>query len=122
VKLTVRCDDFRPLRRNTLCGFASVFLPEIGLRIKDVTIFEKGSKRWAGLPAKPQISKDGTVIRDDAGKQQYVSILEFSSRDISDAFSAAVIRAVLEHSPDAFDGEQGSERSRAAVPASDTPF
>jgi hypothetical protein len=101
-KLTVTCTDFRPMRRNTLCGFAKVRINEMHLVIHDVAIHRKGDSRWAQLPAKPQITKDGkTVVRD--GKTQYATILEFDSRDVRDAFSHRVIEAVLAFGPRALD-------------------
>ena len=121
MKLTVKCEDFRPLRRNTLCGFASVFLQEIGLRIKDLSIHEKNQSRWASLPSKPML-KNEALMKDAEGKAQYASILEFPERAVRDAFSAAVVRAVIEHSPAAFDGEQGDARDSRPAPASNIPF
>jgi hypothetical protein len=122
-KMTITCEAFRPFRKNTLHGFASILIAELGLRIKDVTIFEKNGKRWAGLPAKPQM-KDGTLVKNSDGKLEYFSILEFRSREISDAFSAAVVRAVIEHAPDAFDEEeQAKPASRQRAPVDDEiPF
>jgi hypothetical protein len=107
-KLTVRCDDFRALRRNTLCGFAVVTIAELKLSIRDVAIHQKAESRWAQLPAKPQV-KDGALIKDTStGKIAYTPIMEFTNKAVRDAFSAAVIAAVLEHAPDAF-----NERSAA---------
>jgi hypothetical protein len=102
-KLTVRCDDFRALRRNTLFGFAVVTVAELKLTIRDVAIHQKADSRWAQLPAKPQV-KDGALIKDaSTGKIAYVPVMEFTNKAVRDAFSQAVISAVLEHAPDAFD-------------------
>ena len=90
-------------RSNTLLGFADVLLPQTHLRIHDVALHEKGGRRWAQLPAKPQINREGVVLRDEAGKPRYARILAFESREAGDAFSRAVIAAVLAHSPGAFD-------------------
>jgi hypothetical protein len=120
VKLSIKCDDFRPFRRNTLHGFASVFIQEIGLRIRDLSIHQKNTSRWAAMPSKPML-KNEMLMKDDAGKAQYASILEFPERAYRDAFSAAVIRAVLEHAPGAFDGEQSTQALKPA-PALDIPF
>jgi hypothetical protein len=104
-KLTITCTDFRPLRKNTLCGFAKVRINEMRLLIHDVAIHRKGDSRWAQLPAKPQITKDGkTVIKD--GKTQYATILEFDSRDVREAFSTRVIEAVLQVDSHALDVEE----------------
>jgi hypothetical protein len=100
-KLALVCKSFRPFEKNTLRGFAEIFVEGMQLTIKDVALHQKNASRWAALPAKPML-KDGAVLKDAEGKAQYVPVLEFSSRDIANAFSAAVITAVLAHSPNAF--------------------
>jgi hypothetical protein len=101
-KLTIKGKAFRPLKRNTLCGFATITITELKLTIRDVAVHEKNGKRWAQLPAKPQI-KEGMLIKDTTtNKILYATILEFDCRAVADAFSAAVFGAVVEHSPNAF--------------------
>jgi hypothetical protein len=71
-----------------LVDFASIEIAEIGLTIHHIAIHEKGSARWARLPARPQLR---------------------------DAFSAAAIKAVFEHAPDAFDrGHQALPKAKEA--------
>jgi hypothetical protein len=101
--MNITCKSFRPFHRNTLRGFAEIEILDINLRVRDVALHEKNASRWAQLPAKPQINKDGIVVKDAGGKAQYVHILEFDSRDRRDEFNAAVIAAVIEHDPAAFD-------------------
>jgi len=104
-KLSITCLDFRPLVRNTLRGFATIKIRELRLEICDVTLHQKGAARWVQLPAKPQV-RDGALVKDDAGKIQYVHIMDFDSREVRDAFSRACIDAVTRAFPDAFeDGE-----------------
>jgi hypothetical protein len=100
-KLTITCTDFRPLRKNTLCGFAKVRINEMRLVIHDLAIHRKGDSRWAQLPAKPML-KDGAAIFKD-GKAQYTTILEFDHRDVRQAFSDRVIQAVLQVDSHALD-------------------
>jgi hypothetical protein len=103
-KFTVTCLSFKPLRRNTLVGFADVCIPELHLNIKDIALHAKGGGRWAALPARPMIDKDGTVIRDRVtGKIQYANLFEFTDRATRDAFSHAVVEAVSKLVPEAFD-------------------
>jgi hypothetical protein len=106
-KFAVTCIDFKSYRKNTLVGFANVRIAELKLEIKDVAVHEKNRKRWAQLPAKPQI-RDGALIRGDDGKVQYVPMMSFASRAVSDAFSAACIKAVIDLCPEAFDEEHVS--------------
>jgi hypothetical protein len=104
-KLSVSCRAFHPLHRNTLRGFAEIRIDELCLSIRDVALHQKGDARWAQLPAKPQV-RDGALVRDDSGKVQYIHMMDFDSRAVRDAFSAAVINAVLEFAPAAFDDEE----------------
>jgi hypothetical protein len=106
-KLTIICESFHPLVRNTLRGFAEISIAEMRLKIRDVAIHEKGESRWAALPAKPQV-KDGTLVKDPSGKVQYFPMLEFDGREVRDAFSRAVVQAVLERALEAFNGEHAA--------------
>ena len=106
MKLSVQVEAFTPRRSNTLFGFATIVIPELRLRIHDISIHAKGDSRWAGLPAKAQINRDGTVRRDDRGKVAYTAILEFLDKQTRDAFSARVIASLLEFAPAAFDEEE----------------
>jgi hypothetical protein len=102
--MKITCRDFRSFRRNTLLGFAEVTIEEFGLTIKDIAIHSKAGSRWAQPPAKPQVSRDGTLVKDPTtGKIAYTPIIELTSRDARDRFSAAVIAAVLARNPAALD-------------------
>jgi hypothetical protein len=107
MKTTIVCDDWRALRRNTLQGFAAITIQELRLSIKDIAIHEKNHRRWAQLPARPQI-KDGKAVTDADGKVQYFPVMAFEGRAIADAFSNAVIAAILRSEPHAF--EDSAER------------
>jgi hypothetical protein len=102
-KLTVEIEGFTPRRSNTLYGFATVVIPELHLKIIDLTVHQKNASRWIGLPGKAQINREGQLRKDDRGKTLYSPTIEFTDRDTRDAFAAKVIAALLEHSPNAFD-------------------
>ena len=89
---------WKSLKKNTLRGFATIRLGA-ALSIKDVAVHAMNGKRWASLPAKPMISADGTTKKNDAGKIQYVPILEWLDRDTADRFSNGVIAAVEREHP-----------------------
>jgi hypothetical protein len=90
----VICLDWRPCDRNTLKGFARVKIPSWGLIIDGVAVHAKEGRSWAQLPARPQIDKDGNIIREDDGKVRYAKIMEFDDKRRSWDFSDAVIEAV----------------------------
>jgi hypothetical protein len=100
-KLSITCLDWRPLRRNTLVGFARVEITELRLVIHDVGIHAKGDSRWAALPSRPWV-RDGRVVTGEDGKAQYSPILEFTDRATREAFSRRVIEAIFACFPQAF--------------------
>ena len=92
--LQVTLIDWRPLRRNSLLGFASV---QAGaLIIRDITLHTTYGKYWAGLPAKPRLASGGDVMKDERGKILYTPIMEWANKQTADRFSDAVIAAVRE--------------------------
>ena len=102
-KLTVHATAFRPYCRGTLRGFANIHIPEIHLCICDVAVHRSASgASWAQLPARPVVD-DGELRRTELGKIEYAQLLTFDDRATREAFSAAVIRALLEFNPHAFD-------------------
>jgi hypothetical protein len=123
MKTTIVCDDWKALHRNTLLGFASIKIPELHLSIRDIAIHQKNGHRWAQLPAKPQI-KDGAVVKDSTGRVVYFPMLAFDSREVANAFSAAVVDAVLVHEPAAFtDDDDHTPTRRTRDPMNDEiPF
>jgi hypothetical protein len=105
-KLSVIVEGFTPRHSNTLRGFVTVLVPELHLRIYDIGIHTKGESRWCGMPAKPQIQRDGTVRKGENGKTLYTPVLEFTDKETRDAFSHRVIAALLEFAPSAFEAEE----------------
>ncbi len=101
--MQVSVSDWREMKRNSLRGFATVRVG--GLVIKDVAVHAAYQRRWAALPAKPMIDRDGHVKRGDNGKIQYVPILEWTRRELADEFSNAVIEAVEREHPGATEAD-----------------
>ena len=85
--------SWKPLDRNSLRGFATVRLGR-SLSITDVAVHSSGGKRWASLPSKPVVTKEGMVQKTDAGKTKFVPLLAWLDRASADKFSQAVIAAV----------------------------
>jgi hypothetical protein len=107
-KFTVKIESFKPHRSHSLYGFADLLIPEIRLRIKEATVHQSHERRWIGLPAKPQIDREGRVRQDDRGKTLYASVIQFTDRATSDAFSDRAVEALIESYPHAFDVEESA--------------
>jgi hypothetical protein len=92
-----------------LVGFVEVQIDELAMVFRDITLHQKNTSRWATLPSKP-VLKDGILVKDAEGKGQYIPVFEFTSKEARDAFSSAVVAAVLKHSPNAFDAPAAADR------------
>lgn len=92
-KLVVEIVSFKEMDRNSLRGFVTVRIRALRLKIVDCTVNDSSGRRWIGLPGKAQINRDGEVIRKD-GKVQYTPTCGFDSKEVGDAFSAAVLTAL----------------------------
>jgi hypothetical protein len=92
--------EWRPLRKNSLLGFAKIQLPS-GMVVSDVTVLASERGPWASPPSKPMISRDGAVLKDDNGKIKYAPVISFASKTLRDRFSHAVIEALRHSDPEA---------------------
>jgi hypothetical protein len=97
----LRLISFKPVRKNSLIGFATIELP-IGLKLLDVPVLVSNGKAWAALPAKPRI-EDGRQKLDANGKPAYLPLLEWRSKELRERFSQRVVELVRTVHPEVFD-------------------
>jgi hypothetical protein len=102
---SITCLRFCPDHRGTLRGIASVLVADLGLEVPEITVHQRGEKRWALLPARPRLTADGTPVRDTRDKIAYEAVLTISDESKRAAFSRAVVDAVAAFAPAAFDSE-----------------
>jgi hypothetical protein len=101
----MRLLKWTPQKKGVLRGFADVELPN-GLRIYGCPVLVASNGRaWATFPGKPQIDREDRLIRQD-GKAQYAKVLDWSTRDVADRFSQAVVELVTAYDSDALTVEQ----------------
>jgi hypothetical protein len=96
---TVEITGFVARRRNTLQGFAEAKLPS-GMILNDVGIYIDNGRAWATPASKPMLDRNGVALRDDRGKIRYSPVITFSSKEVRDRFSDAIIEAVRVAYPD----------------------
>jgi hypothetical protein len=103
-KLSIDIVAFKAITSGTLVGFATIRIRELHLVVRDLTIHQKGDRRWCGLPGKAQVDRQGVAQRDENGKIRYVAVLEFDDGPTRKAFSAKVIEALERYDANAFAG------------------
>jgi hypothetical protein len=87
-------DAFRPLRKNTLRGFADVILPVTRLCIRDVAVRQSDDRCWINLPSRPMLNPDRSPMLNDRGKPLYFAFLRFTDEAAQLQFERAVITAL----------------------------
>ena len=97
---TITIQEFTPVIRNSLRGFAKVALPS-GMILSDVSVHVSGETAWASPASKPVLDRNGMATRDSTGKIRYVPVVSFARRDIRDRFSTGVIEALRASHPEA---------------------
>jgi hypothetical protein len=96
--------DWKPRVSGTLRGFCTAQLPS-GMFLHETAIHTRNGIWWASPASKPMVGKDGTVLRDEAGKIRYSPIVSFASRERRDRFSQGVIEALRQVQPEVFAAE-----------------
>jgi hypothetical protein len=107
-KLTIRVSNYWPLAKLSLVGKCDVHIRELRMTARGVLILSTNGKWWVSPPSPAKLDKEGHALRDESGKVSYANAFTFDSKEVRrDAFSAAVINALLEVYPDAFDHAEG---------------
>jgi len=99
----MRLIEWNQVNKGFLVGRAKIILPN-GLEIADIGIFSKDGRVWSQMPAQQVRGADGRPITDDRGKPRYVSSIKWSTRELQDGFSEALIALVLAEHPGAIPG------------------
>jgi hypothetical protein len=74
--------NWRLRESGALRGFFSLVLPS-GMIVHDCQLFEKGDRRWIGLPTKQY---------ESGGERKFAALIEFSDRQTEDRFREQALR------------------------------
>jgi hypothetical protein len=80
--MTFTTSNPKLINKNTLIGKVDVEMPS-GLILREVMLFEKGSKRWVHFSGKEWTGQDG--------KKVYSPLIEFATPEAKDRFQAQVM-------------------------------
>lgn len=83
--MAIEIVSFKPFSKNTLQGFATIRMTNVGVEIRDVTLHEKNGKRWIQLPSK-SYEKDGKAL--------WACILDFYDKSRGEQFQKATLAAL----------------------------
>ena len=99
----LRLMSFKPMRKGQLLGFCTIELPP-GLILSDLPVLIGNNGRpWVALPGKPVLDEAGRAKRDINGKIEYQPIGKWTSRPLSDQFSARLVGLIDEQYPGALE-------------------
>jgi hypothetical protein len=92
----IRASDWRPMQRNTLQGFLTLYLEPSGLVLRDCTFHRMTDGReWVGLPSRPQIDREGNHRQDPkTGKPAYIATVEIPDKEQREQFQRAALAAI----------------------------
>jgi hypothetical protein len=82
----------QPSQSRLLLGRATTELND--LVINDIAIFERDGRRWSQMPSEPARNRDGQIVKDEHGKIRYRTPLRWSTRELQDRFSRALITKI----------------------------
>jgi hypothetical protein len=84
------------MMRHTLQGFCTLELEPSGLALHGCTVHRMPDGReWIGLPAKPQLDRDGQHRKVPAtGKPLYVPVVEIEAKEARERFQTAALAAM----------------------------
>ncbi|MDP2652201.1 MAG: hypothetical protein Q8O94_03625 [bacterium] len=86
--MSIKILEYKEVNKGALVGSLSVYVEKMKLEIRNITVFNKGGKRWIAMPSR--------AFEAD-GKQCYYAFIKFPDRAISDAFQAQVLAALDEY-------------------------
>jgi len=86
--MALEITKFREVHKNTLQGFISVRLGNIGLEIRDISLHQKNGKEWLAMPSRP--------YQDSEGNRKYAFILDWYDKDRKAQFESTVLALLRE--------------------------
>ncbi len=96
----IQIRDWRPMRKGALLGFAKVELPS-GMILADCTVMLGDRGAWVSPPSKPMLDRGGVAMKDSNGRVRYTPLVEFTSKEIRQRFSDAVVDGLRAAHPEA---------------------
>lgn len=85
--MTISCTRFKPYQKNTLLGFATIFIDTIGMEINSISVHQKGNEKWLSFPSRESI---------DNGEKKYWPYIYFPEMANKTDFTREAMKAIDE--------------------------
>lgn len=85
----IEVSNISPVNKGSLLATCSVRIIPWKLSLHDVKVFEKGTNRWLGMPAKEKISS--------TGDKTYIELITFDTEASKNKFREQIMVAVDEY-------------------------
>ena len=94
--------NFKAINKSNLVGFAEILMSS-GIGFVDVMIMRKERRFYAMPPAKPLLVNGAQKIDPYTNKPIYAHIVKFSTKELKQKWSDAVIAALKMSYPEVFE-------------------
>jgi len=84
--MAIECIDYREHISGALQGFATIWVPKMGLEIQGISLFSKEGRRWVSMPSKEYTNKEG--------EKKYSPIVSFRDKKHHSLFGEACLEAI----------------------------
>jgi len=78
--------QYRAVNRGQLKAYVSVFIPSVGMEIRDIAVFQKDGEQWVRLPSREYENSEGEIKR--------TNIIAFPDKAVFERFSQALKTAL----------------------------
>jgi len=81
--------EFKKMEKGSLKGFAKILIPQWGLIIDGITLWENERGSWINMPSRE--------YENDAKEKKYAKLVSFSTPELNKRFLDAVKKAIQKY-------------------------
>ena len=82
----IECLKITLVNKGSLLGFCDLSIPQMGMDIFNIAIFQKGSHKWISFPSKEYES--------ETGEKKYLPYIRFKRKESMDNFTRQALVAI----------------------------
>ena len=82
----IEVQNINPINKGSLLATCDVHIKPWKMTLHEVKIFEKGSNRWLGMPAREFVTPEN--------EKKYIELISFDNENIKNRFRSQILGAV----------------------------